>query len=101
LLQRGFHPGRSGDVLLNYEPAYLPTGNFRTPLAQYRGTSHSTGYPYDTQVPLIWFGKGIRQGSSVRKVNPTDIAPTLALILNVQMPNGAIGGTPLIELWER
>ncbi|MCO5725581.1 alkaline phosphatase PafA [Robiginitalea marina] len=101
LLQRGFHPGRSGDVLLNYEPAYLPTGNFRTPLSQYQGTSHSTGYPYDTQVPLIWFGKGIRQGSSVRRVNPTDIAPTLALILNLQMPNGAVGGTTLYELWER
>lgn len=99
MLQRGFHPGRSGDVLLIYEPAVLPTSDFKTPVSKIRGTSHSTGYAYDTQVPLLWFGKGIRKGSSARKVHPVDIAPTLAVLLNLQMPNGT-SGKPLLEILE-
>jgi hypothetical protein len=36
-------------------------------------------------------GWGIRQGSSNMPVNMTDIAPTLAALLHIQMPNGCIG----------
>jgi len=96
-LQRGFHPDRSGDVLLVYEPGYYPTSDFRTPVSQVRGTSHGSGYSYDTQVPMLWFGKGVKRGDSSRKVHPRDIAPTLSFMLNLQMPAGATG-KPLMEL---
>lgn len=96
-LQQGFYPGRSGDVLLVYEPGYYPTSDFRTPVSEVRGTSHGSGYAYDTQVPLVWFGKGIKRGDSSREVHQKDIAPTLSQILNLQMPAGATG-KPLLEL---
>ena len=98
-LQNGFHPERSGDVLLVYEPGYSPTSDFRTPVSQVRGAGHGSGYAYDSQVPMLWFGKGIRSGSSVRGVHPSDIAPTLSTILNLQMPSG-VTGQPLQELFK-
>jgi hypothetical protein len=96
-LQRGFHPDRSGDVMLVYEPGIYPTSDFRTPVSKVRGTSHGSGYAYDTQVPMLWFGKGVKRGDSSRKVHPRDIAPTLSFMLNLQMPDGT-SGNPLKEL---
>jgi predicted AlkP superfamily pyrophosphatase or phosphodiesterase len=96
-LQRGFHPDRSGDVMIVYEPGIFPTSDFRTPVSKVRGTSHGSGYAYDSQVPMLWFGKGVKRGDSSRKVHPRDIAPTLSFMLNLQMPAGA-SGNPLKEL---
>ena len=36
-------------------------------------------------------GWGIHYGTSNRVINMTDIAPTVAAILHIQMPNGCIG----------
>lgn len=83
LMQMGFNAQRSGDVLVNYLPAYIdfsPTG-----------TTHGSPYSYDTHVPLIFYGWNIKQGSSSEQVNITDIAPTLAMMLNIQFPNGCTG----------
>ena len=99
-LQRGFHPQRSGDVLFALEPGFTATSDFRTPVEKVQGAGHGSGYSYDTHIPLLWFGKGIRPGHSVRKVSPTDIAPTLSMMLNLQLPDGATG-QPLGELLEK
>lgn len=83
LMQKGFNATRSGDVLVNYRPAYIdymPTG-----------TTHGSPYSYDTHVPLIFYGWNIKQGSSSDWVNITDVAPTLSMLLNVQFPNGCSG----------
>ena len=64
-----------------------------------KGTSHGTGYAYDTHVPMLWFGNSIRKGNSVRKVSVTDIAPSIAQILNISYPSGTTG-EPLIELFD-
>jgi len=55
------------------------------------GTTHGTWNPYDTHIPLLWYGWNIRHGALNREVYMTDIAPTLAALLHVQMPNGSIG----------
>lgn len=55
------------------------------------GTTHGTWNPYDTHIPLLWYGWNIRPGKSNREVYMTDIAATLAALLHVQMPNGSIG----------
>jgi hypothetical protein len=47
--------------------------------------------PYDSHIPLLWYGWGIKQGATNREVYMTDIAPTLAAMLHIQMPNGCIG----------
>ncbi|HXL58772.1 MAG TPA: hypothetical protein VN958_21060 [Chitinophagaceae bacterium] len=36
-------------------------------------------------------GWGIHHGSSNATVNITDIAPTISMLLHIQMPNGNIG----------
>ena len=57
------------------------------------------GNAYDTHVPMLWFGKSIPKGNSVRNVSVTDIAPSIAQMLNISYPSGTTG-EPLIELFE-
>jgi len=96
-VQNGFHPARSGDVMLVYEPGFTATADFRTPVSKVRGTGHGSAYAYDTHVPMLWFGRGIRKGESSRRVHPSDIAPTLSMLLNLQLPSGSTG-EPLLEV---
>lgn len=58
------------------------------------GTTHSVWAPYDTHIPLVFMGWGIPQGSTTRRVYMTDIAPTVAALLHIQMPSGCVG-TPV------
>lgn len=58
------------------------------------GTTHSVWAPYDTHIPLLFMGWGIPQGSTTRTTYMTDIAPTVAALLHIQMPSGSIG-TPI------
>ena len=94
-IENGFHSKRSGDIAMQLMPGYLPVSNG----FDKKGTSHGSGYSYDTHVPVIFYGKGIKEGSSVRSVAITDIAPTLSMLLNISLPNGATG-EPLAELFE-
>ncbi|MEZ4548658.1 MAG: hypothetical protein R3B51_13505 [Thermodesulfobacteriota bacterium] len=49
-------------------------------------------------MPLIFYGWKIRRGSSMRRVDVTDAAPTISALLGVPFPNGATG-QPLVELF--
>jgi predicted AlkP superfamily pyrophosphatase or phosphodiesterase len=82
-LQNGYNQKLSGDVLMIPNPATLMRG--RT------GTSHGSGYSYDTHVPVIFYGKGIKKGNSSKRYNITDIAPTIANLLKIEAPNGTNG----------
>jgi predicted AlkP superfamily pyrophosphatase or phosphodiesterase len=98
LLQRGYDPKRSGDVILSFDPGFVPQANASMTTDKIKGTTHGTGYSYDRHVPLLWIGKGIPNGESVRNVSPTDIAATIALMLDIQFPSGS-DGYPLEELF--
>lgn len=91
-VQLGFKAHYSGNVMLVFEPGWMDYGAF--------GTTHGTSYTYDTHVPNLWFGAGIRKGRSSEEVYITDIAPTIALLLNVPFPN-ACTGKPLNKYWEQ
>ena len=54
---------------------------------------------YDTHVPLIFYGQGINRGVTSKRTEVTDIAPTLAVLLGIGMPNGTTG-TPIEDLLE-
>ncbi|WP_288956636.1 alkaline phosphatase PafA [uncultured Polaribacter sp.] len=82
-LQNGYNQKFSGDVLMIPYPATLMRG--RT------GTSHGSGYSYDTHVPIIFYGNGIKKGSSTKRYNITDIAPTISNLLQIEAPNGTNG----------
>jgi len=83
LVQRGFHQKRSGDIVYALEPAVISYPP--------KGSTHGSSMNYDTQVPLIFFGKGIKPGEGYQKRNITDIAPTISHILGIAFPNANIG----------
>ncbi len=86
LLQMGFNQKRSGDVIFVYNPAVV----------SYRktGSTHGSGLNYDTHVPLLFFGHGIKNGETFQKTKITDIAPTISALLGISFPNG-VSGQPL------
>ncbi len=68
-----------GDLLVQLAPYWLPSGHGA-------GTTHFTPYEYDTHVPLLLYGPGIRPGRYDRSVEVVDLAPTLAEILAINAP---------------
>ena len=91
-LIRGFNRERSGDLLFN-----LNSGWFDDLWGD--GSDHSTVYSYDTHVPMLFYGWGIKKGSTVRYHPITDIAPTISTLLNIKFPSGC-SGQPIAELFE-
>ena len=99
MIQNGYYSKRSGDVILVFKPGFVQSLDPRITMQKIKGTSHGSGYAYDTHVPMLWFGNSIPKGNSVRKVSVTDIAPSIAQILNISYPSGTTG-EPLIELFD-
>lgn len=56
-----------------------------------KGGTHGIWSPDDTHIPFVMMGWGVPHGSTSEKVFMTDIAPTVAAMLHIQMPNGCIG----------
>ena len=86
ILQNGYNQKRSGDVLMVLKPGYIEYP--RT------GSTHGSPQIYDTHSPLIFYGNGIKSGSTVARTEIPDIAPTISALLGMAFPNGATG-TPL------
>lgn len=80
-LWKGYHPERSGHVFLNAEPFWYLYGRFPGDAAR-----HGSPYPYDTHVPLAFWGPGIEAGVTDRGVSLADLAPTLARALGIPLP---------------
>ena len=80
----GYYPSRSGDIQILLKSQWIPGFVIG-------GTTHGSWNPYDSHIPLIWYGWNITSGKTNREVYMTDIAPTLAAILHIQMPSGSIG----------
>jgi hypothetical protein len=79
---RSFNPERSGDLEIVLEPYWIRSAEGATP---------GTPYNYDTHIPLILMGPWIRQGYYSENVGLTDLAPTLAMILGIEVPSGSAG----------
>lgn len=87
----GYNAKRGGDIAIVMQPGWKAGSK--------SGASHGSWYPYDAHIPLIWMGWNISSGQTHRRVNMSDIAPTLSAMLKIQMPSGSIG-RPLIEITE-
>ncbi len=83
ILQNGFNQKRSGDVLVVLQPGMITY--------HMTGSTHGSPQIYDTHVPLLFYGKGIRKGSTARRTEIPDIAPTIATLLGIAYPNGTSG----------
>jgi len=79
----GYHPKRSGDIIFTFKPGYFVGGT--------KGTTHGLWNPYDSHIPLLFFGWNVKHGSTNRETYMTDISATLAAMLHIQMPNGCVG----------
>ncbi len=83
MIINGYNSKRCGSVMIVPEPGWFE--GFE------KGTTHGGWNAYDTHIPLLFFGWGIQHGATNREVYMTDIAPTIAALLHIQMPNGNVG----------
>lgn len=83
LFSNGYFRKRGGDIQLILKPGWV--AGWTT------GTTHGLWNLYDTHIPLLFYGWGISPGKTTREVYMTDIAPTVAALLKIQMPNGCVG----------
>ncbi len=81
-MRRSYYQGRSPDLMI------LPEIYYNFDAAQ---AVHGTPYEYDTHVPIIFFGAGIKPGRYPEKVAPNDIAATVSDIIGVPVPGGSVG----------
>jgi predicted AlkP superfamily pyrophosphatase or phosphodiesterase len=90
---RGFHVKRCGDIAFVLEPGWMSWSTST-------GTTHGSAYSYDTHVPILFYGWGIKKGSSVDFHTITDIAPTLSVLLGIKFPSGCTG-QPIPEIFNK
>lgn len=79
----GLHRKLGGDVMVFSQPGALFSGG--------TGTSHGTPWVYDTHVPVMIAGPGVKAGTYTERVSICDIAPTLSFLLRIEQPNGSVG----------
>jgi len=82
LLRNSYVEGKSGDLLLQGYPSCIIRST---------GTTHGSVHSYDRNIPLVFFGGGIKPGVSNEEANSVDIGPTLAHFLGIENPPGLDG----------
>ena len=82
------HPDLRGDLAFFLKPLWHKRSS--------SASNHGTGRTYDTHVPLVFFGKGIKNGSTSKKIYVKDIAPTLSTILGISF-TALSTGSPIIS----
>ncbi len=90
---RNFHPKRSGDIFIVFEPNWFINDFDGLTVA----STHGSPWGYDTYVPIVFVGAGLEAKTVDRRVETIDIAPTLSTYLNIKAPSGSVG-TPLEEV---
>lgn len=90
--KRGYYPPRGNDFIIRpCEYCLLTTSP--------TGTSHGTPYRYDTHVPILFWGVGVKSQQVARVVHTVDIAPTIAKVLEIGAPS-TVDGKSLKEIME-
>ncbi|MBI3663518.1 MAG: alkaline phosphatase family protein [Acidobacteria bacterium] len=79
-----FYAGRSGDMVV-VPKAYWFFVNASKEIPPGPATTHGTSHGYDTRVPMILMGHGIRRGEYLETASPADIAPTLGFLCGITM----------------
>ena len=84
---RNYDLARSGDIYLVFAPHNFINDFDGLTVA----ATHGSPWNYDTHVPVIFAGHGIKGGRLSRRITPYDIAPTLSAYLRIGAPSGADG----------
>jgi len=85
LVINGYHPKRGGDIQIILNAGYM--------MGEGKGlaATHGQIYPYDSHIPLVWMGWNVQHGKTNSITYMSDIAPTIAAMLKIQMPSGNVG----------
>ena len=78
-LRSSFNPERSGDVLMMLKP-------WRISEIEAGGTSHGTPYSYDSMVPVLLLGHGVKAGYFPQEIRVIDVAPTMSAAMEMSPP---------------
>ena len=84
-----FYPGRSGDVVILLDRAVVPIPEAMP--GAYIAT-HGSAWDYDRRVPMLFYRRGMLGFEQPQPVETVDIAPTLAAILGLSLPDGTFDG---------
>jgi hypothetical protein len=90
---KNFHPKRSGDIYLVFDPHRFINDFDGLVVA----CTHGSPWRYDTFVPIMFAGPGIAAQQVARTVHTVGIAPTLSQLLGTKPPSGAMS-EPLREV---
>lgn len=83
-ITNGYNYKLSGEIILIFDSGWYD-------FASDRGGTHGTWTPDDAHIPFVMMGWNVPKGATSKEVYMTDITPTIASMLHIQTPNGAIG----------
>ena len=83
-IRKAWDPERSPDLHVVMKPNWMRSSSRNL-------TTHGSPHPYDTHVPIMFWGARVKPGRYHANVAPNDIAPTLATMLDVETPSGSVG----------
>lgn len=90
LLQNGYNPRRSGDILMALDAE-------RIELDAKRVAMSGSSYNYDRHIPFVVSGAGVTPQMVMERVTNEQIAPTLAVILGVERPQSSDVGVIVVK----
>ncbi|MHA7109720.1 alkaline phosphatase family protein [Sunxiuqinia elliptica] len=80
VIANSFNFKRSGDILYALEDGWQPEYKYKR-----------TIYNDNSRIPLIWYGKGIGKGSTLKQVEAVDMVPTILYSLGMGIPKHCTG----------
>ena len=91
LIQRmraSFDPSRSGQVYASLKRAIIAMPKAGPGYV----TTHGSIWDYDRRVPMLFWRKGVKGMEQPQPVETVDIAPTLAALIGLKVPEGSFDG---------
>jgi len=85
LVRRSWDPLRSGDLYV----VLAPNCAFEENMTLGAGTGHGSPRDYDREVPVVFFGAGIKRRAGRERVAEEAVAPTISALLGVPIPPAA------------
>ena len=91
-----FNSKRSGEVFIVFEPNWFINDFDGLTVA----STHGSPWDYDTYVPIVFAGAGLKPQVIDRKVQTVDVAATLSAFMSIKPPSGS-AGVPLEEVTKK
>jgi len=84
---KNYHPKRSGNIYVVFNPGWYINDHDGISVA----VVHGSPWRYDTYVPIVFAGLGIKPQTVSRRVHTVDIALTLSIMIGTKPPSAASG----------